>query len=219
MVTFALQFLFSFRFLSLWFSPSRFWKKKRGTGIASNHRLAWGMDDTVGVKPPECSCFQDIRMSREELRLFFLFLFFFSTMRRCWLQDVAHKMVLLIIKNRMEKMWANQIRENIPRMYLFNRKSSKLYRLWLWKWNFRIFDGAFSGCGQRNSSECEIVELVNIILRRTRLIRCKLLYNSQLTWFSYRLLYVLVTQSPRNIIDENWLFTNWKLSRNLDIFV
>jgi len=151
---------------------------------------------------------------------FFSISFFFSTMRGCWLQDVAHKMVLLIIKNRMEKIWANQIRENIPRMYLFNRKSSKLYRLWLWKWNFRIFDGAFSsGCGQRNSSECEIVELVNITLRRTRLIRCKLLYNSQLTWFSYRLLYVLVTQSPRNIIDENWLFTNWKLSRNLDIFV
>jgi len=152
MVTFALQFLFSFRSLSLWFSPSRFWKKKRGTGIASNHRLAWGMDGTVGIKPPECFCFQDTRMSRRGTQAFFS-ISFIPTMRGCWLQGVARKMVLLIIKNRMEKIRESNTTKYISRMYygLSNRKSGKLYRLWLWKWNFRIFDGASSWVAVRET--------------------------------------------------------------------
>jgi len=75
----SLLFSLSF-FLTLSVSFPR--KENRGgrssVDPAPLHR---GMDDTVGIKPPECSCFQDTRMPRGELEFPFPFLFFFSLYR------------------------------------------------------------------------------------------------------------------------------------------
>lgn len=66
-------------FASLPLSPFHFSEKKIKKGDRSSNvgpfPCARGMDDTVGIKPPECSCFQDTKLPRG-LDIFSFFFFF-----------------------------------------------------------------------------------------------------------------------------------------------
>lgn len=71
-IFYSLQRFFSFRFPSSHFSEKEIKKGDRSSNVGP-FPCARGMDDTVGIKTPECPCFQDTKLD------FFSFFFFFSS--------------------------------------------------------------------------------------------------------------------------------------------